>query len=158
MKKHAVLVSWKQVFIDLCLTSTLNLWMKSFVPTHYILDTLYVWRQTGTMQQIRTDAPGFFYLFLYKHDILDMHSSNRLCYFTSASTNCKGDFVKELSASYAHACLTCSFSDKELADCFQHKKRKAGLLPLKYAVSHIGEQEDVTWVLWNRVIPIHTQL
>ena len=34
-------------------------------------------------------------------------SAYRLCYFTSASTNRKSDFVKELSASYKLACLTC---------------------------------------------------
>ena len=71
----------------------------------------------------------------------------RLCYFTSASINRKCDFVKELSSSYRSACLTCSFSDKELGEYFQHKKRKAGLLPLKYAVSHVGRQKDGTWVL-----------
>ena len=70
-----------------------------------------------------------------------------MCYFTSASTNRKSDFVKELNASYRLACLTCSFSDKELSEYFQFKKRKAGLLPLKYAVSHVGLQEDGTWVL-----------
>lgn len=73
--------------------------------------------------------------------------SYRLCYFTSASTNRKSNFVKELSASYRFACLTCSFSDKELAEFFQFKKRNAGVLPLKYAVSHVGQQEDGTWVL-----------
>lgn len=55
--------------------------------------------------------------------------------------------MKELSASYHLACLTCSFSDKELAEYFQYKKRKAGVLPLKYAVSHVGQQEDGTWVV-----------
>ena len=53
----------------------------------------------------------------------------------------------ELSASYKLACLTCSFSDKELGEYFQHKKRRAGSIPLKYAVSHVGLQEDGTWVL-----------
>ena len=55
--------------------------------------------------------------------------------------------MRELSASYSHACLTCSLSDKELSEYFQYKKRKAGLLPLKYAISHVGEQDDGTWVL-----------
>lgn len=70
-----------------------------------------------------------------------------LFFISYNSTNRKSDFVKELSASYRLACLTCSFLDKELAEYFQYKKRKAGLLPLKYAVSHIGLQEDGTWVL-----------
>ena len=74
-------------------------------------------------------------------------SAYRLCYYTSASTNRKSDFVKELSASYKLACLTCSFSDEELGEYFQHKKRRAGSIPLKYAVSHVGLQEDGTWVL-----------
>lgn len=72
-----------------------------------------------------------------------------MCYFTSASTNRKSDFVKELSASYRLACLTCSFSDKELGDYFQYKKRKAGILPLKHAVAHVGIQDDGSWVLGN---------
>lgn len=72
---------------------------------------------------------------------------HRLCHFTSASTNHKNDFIKELSASYKLACLTCSLSDKELGEYFQHKKRHAGLLPLKYAVSRVGVQTDGTWVL-----------
>ena len=73
----------------------------------------------------------------------------RLCYFTSASTNCKSDFIKELSASYRLACLTCLFTDKELGDYFQFKKRQAGILPLKYAVVHVDNQSDGTWVLGN---------
>ena len=73
---------------------------------------------------------------------------HRLSYFTSGNTSYrKTDFVKELSASFCLVYLTCSFSDKEIAEYFQHKKRKAGLLPLKYAVSHTGLQEDGSWVL-----------
>ena len=59
--------------------------------------------------------------------------------------------MKELSSSYRLACLTCSFSDKELAEFFQHKKRRAGILPLKYAVSRVGLQDDGTWVLGRDV-------
>lgn len=55
----------------------------------------------------------------------------------------------ELSTSYRLACLTCSFSDKELGEYFQYKNRKAGLLPLKDAVAHFGVQNDGTWVLEN---------
>ena len=68
----------------------------------------------------------------------------RLCYFTSISTNRKQDFMKELSVSYRTACLHCSLSDKEY---IQDKKRNAGHLPLKTAVSHVGQQEDGTCVM-----------
>ena len=46
--------------------------------------------------------------------------------------------------SHRNACLHC---DKELNEYIQEKKRAAGDLPLKCAVSHVGLQEDGTWVL-----------
>ena len=49
--------------------------------------------------------------------------------------------------SYRTACLHCSLSDKELNEYIQEKKRSAGRLPLKNAVSHVGQQDDGTWVL-----------
>ena len=52
---------------------------------------------------------------------------------------------------YRLACLTCSFNDKELAEFFQHKKRRAGILPLKYIVSPVGLQDDGTWMLGRDV-------
>ena len=55
--------------------------------------------------------------------------------------------MKELNISYRTACLYCSLSDKELNEYIQEKKRGAGHLPLKCAVSHVGLQEYGTWVL-----------
>ena len=81
----------------------------------------------------------------------EAHSSQvfpcRTCYFTSESTNRKSDFMWELNGSYKRACLQCSFSDKEVGEYIQFKKRKTTSLPVKYAVSHVGLQADGTWVL-----------
>lgn len=60
------------------------------------------------------------------------------------STNRKQDFMKELNMSYRTACLHCSLSDKELNEYIQEKKRAAGDLPVKSAVSHVGLQKDGT--------------
>ena len=49
--------------------------------------------------------------------------------------------------SYRSACLHCSFFDKNLSEYIQWKKRNSGHLPLKYAVAHVGVQEDETWVV-----------
>ncbi len=49
--------------------------------------------------------------------------------------------------SYRSACLHCSFFDKDLSEYIQWKKRNSGPLPLKYAVAHVGVQEDGTWVV-----------
>ena len=73
----------------------------------------------------------------------------RKCYFTSESTNRKTDFMKEISSSYKLACLQCSFSDKELSEFIQYKKRQSQPIPIKYAVSHVGRHADGTWVLGN---------
>ena len=71
----------------------------------------------------------------------------RLCYFTSLSTNRKQGFMRELAMSYRSACLHCSLFDKDLSEYIQWKKRKSGHFPLKYAVAHVGVQEDGTWVV-----------
>lgn len=63
------------------------------------------------------------------------------------STNRKQDFMKELNLSYRTACLHCSLSDKELNEYVQEKKRSFPDLPMKKAVTHVGRQEDDTWVL-----------
>ena len=55
--------------------------------------------------------------------------------------------MKEISASYKLACLQCSFSDKELSEFIQFKKRQSQSIPIKYAVSHVGCHADGTWVL-----------
>ncbi len=69
--------------------------------------------------------------------------------FTSESTNTKIDFTKEISSSYKVACLQCSFSDKELSEFIQLKKRKYQPIPVKYAVSHVGRHADGTSVIGN---------
>ena len=55
--------------------------------------------------------------------------------------------MKELAMSYRSACLHCSLFDKDLSEYIQWKKRNSGHLPLKYAVAHVGIQEDGTWVV-----------
>ena len=72
---------------------------------------------------------------------------SRTCFFTAESTNRKADLMRELNCSYKHACLQCSFSDKEMGEYVQFKKRKTQALPVKYAVSQTGVQPDGTWVL-----------
>lgn len=71
----------------------------------------------------------------------------RPCYFTADSTNKKSDFVKCLNSSFKAACLQCSFSDKELGEYIQFRKRKATKLPRKYAVEKVGLQPDGSWVM-----------
>ena len=71
----------------------------------------------------------------------------RYCYITTDSTNKKSDFMRLVNWSYRVGCLHCSFSDKELCDFIQEKKRKATPVSKKYAVERIGRQRDGTWVL-----------
>ena len=71
----------------------------------------------------------------------------RLGYFTAESTNKKSDFMKCLNASYKIWCLQCSFSDKELAEYVQFKKRQMNNLSKMYGVHRPGQQENGTWVL-----------
>ena len=73
-----------------------------------------------------------------------------LCYFTAISTNQKVDFMKELNNSYRYACLQCSFTDNQLSEYLQYKRRKTGAIPVNYAVSHM--QEDGMWVLGDTYI------
>lgn len=80
-----------------------------------------------------------------------LYNFYRICYFTSESTNRKVDFIRELNASYKQACLQCSFSDKELSEYIQFKKRKNVTLPVKYAVSNVGLQSDDVWVLGSNI-------
>lgn len=78
-------------------------------------------------------------------------SSIRSCYLTAESTNKKADLMKCLNSSYKSACLQCSFSDKEVSEYIQHKKRESATLPRKYAVKKVGKQPDGTWVLSQKV-------
>ena len=63
----------------------------------------------------------------------------------------KADLMKCLNLSYKVACLQCSFSDKEVAEYIQHKKRETTSLPKKHAVMKVGRQADGTWVLSSNV-------
>ena len=56
-----------------------------------------------------------------------------------------------LNSSYRLACLQCSFTDKEVAEYIQQKKRDSTMLPRKYAVKKVGKQPDGTWVLSHDV-------
>lgn len=49
--------------------------------------------------------------------------------------------------SYRSGCLHCSIFDKELSEYIQWKKINSLHLSLKYAVAHVGVQEDGTWVV-----------
>ena len=71
----------------------------------------------------------------------------RLCFFTANSINRKSDFMKCLNSSYKAACLICSFTDTQVAEYIQFKKRGMPNLPKLYAVSYVGQQEDGSWVL-----------
>jgi len=55
--------------------------------------------------------------------------------------------MRLINWSYRVGCLHCAFSDKELCDFVQEKKRKASSVSKKYAVEIIGRQRDGTWVL-----------
>ena len=79
--------------------------------------------------------------------ISSVYVQPRFCYFTAISTNRKGDFMKELNNSYKYACLQCSFNDVQLSEYIEYKQRKTETIPVKYAVSHVGVQEDGMWVL-----------
>ena len=68
----------------------------------------------------------------------------RQCYFTPESTNKRSDFMKLVNWSYKVGCLHCAFSDKELCDFIQKKKRSATSITKKYAVEDIGKQPDGT--------------
>ena len=55
--------------------------------------------------------------------------------------------MKCLNFSYKAACLTCSFTDTQLAEYIHFKKRGQANLNKCYAVSYVGSQEDGSWVL-----------
>ena len=75
----------------------------------------------------------------------------RKCFLTAESTNKKSDFVRCLNTSYRSACLQCSFTDKELGEYIQHKKRTTTSIVSKYAVSTVGRQDNDTWVFARNV-------
>ena len=59
--------------------------------------------------------------------------------------------MKCLNSSYKLACLQCSFSDKELGEYLQFKKRNSSNVDKKYAIKKMGQQADGTWVLASNV-------
>ena len=59
--------------------------------------------------------------------------------------------MKELNNSYKFACLQCSFTDTQLSEFIQFKRRKTGDIAVKHAVSHVGKQEDGMWVLGENI-------
>ena len=59
--------------------------------------------------------------------------------------------MKCLNSSYKLACLQCSFSDKELGEYLQFKKRNSSNVDKKYAIKKMGQQADGTWVLSSNV-------
>ena len=75
----------------------------------------------------------------------------RTCYFTAIGTNRKSDFMRELNNSYTFACLQCSFTDTQLSEFIQYKRRETGHIPVKHAVSHVGKQDDGMWVLGDNI-------
>jgi len=58
--------------------------------------------------------------------------------------------MKCLNSSYKLACLQCSFSDKELGEFIQYKKKNSEL-QIKKAVKQIGLQPDGSWVMASNV-------
>ena len=52
-----------------------------------------------------------------------------------------------MNNSYKLTCLQCSFMDNQLSEYIQCKGRKTAAIPVKYAVSQVGLQQDGTWVL-----------
>lgn len=77
--------------------------------------------------------------------------SNSECYSTNDSVNNKrSDFMRVLNWSYRVGCLQCSFTDKELNEYIQTKKRKKSLCR-KSAVQRIGKQHDNLWVLGENI-------
>ena len=55
--------------------------------------------------------------------------------------------MRELNNSYKYACLQCSFNDTQLSEYIQYKTRKTATIPVKYAVSNVGLQDNGIWVL-----------
>ena len=60
--------------------------------------------------------------------------------------NKRSDFMRVLNSSYRKGCLQCSFSDKEMNEFIQYKKRNSSI-DRKKAVQMIGMQDDGTWTL-----------
>ena len=72
---------------------------------------------------------------------------HRKCYITNdAINNRRSDFLRVLNASYRVGCLQCSFTDKEVIEFIQNKKRLTQI-PKKYALQVVGKQSRGEWNL-----------
>lgn len=58
--------------------------------------------------------------------------------------------MRMINCSYKIGCLSCTFTEKELSEYLQNKKR-ASQISRKNAVQSIGQQNDTTWVLAENV-------
>ena len=58
--------------------------------------------------------------------------------------------MRGLNWSFRKGCLQCSFSDKDLNDFIQFKRRNSNVVKKK-AVEKIGRQQDGTWTLGYEV-------
>ena len=56
-------------------------------------------------------------------------------------------FNYQINHSYGEGGLTCSFTDFQLSEFVQQKRRREGKLPVKKAVAEVGPQEDRSWAL-----------
>lgn len=72
------------------------------------------------------------------------------CYFTSDSSMKKEWFIHQINASFGGG-LTCSLNDYQLSEYVQHRLRRQGKLPVKYAVEKVGPQSNGWWVLGSDV-------
>lgn len=73
----------------------------------------------------------------------------RECYVTNdAINNKRSEFLRVLNWSFRKGCLQCSFSDKDLNDYIQFKRRNS-LVIKKRAVSTLGDRkmEHGLWVM-----------
>ena len=83
---------------------------------------------------------------------------HRESYFTTNSVHRKTEFMQIINSSCSESGFTCSFTDKELAEFIQFKKRKDYAVPTKKVVAVVGLQPggDV-WVLGKNIcIHAHT--
>ena len=59
----------------------------------------------------------------------------------------KEKFMQQINFSRNVGGLTCPFSDYQLSEFIQHRRRDGGRLPVKIAVDHVGPQPNGSWVL-----------
>ena len=77
---------------------------------------------------------------------------HRRSYFTTNSVHRKTEFMQIINSSCTESGFTCSFTDKELAEFIQFKKRKDSGIPTKRVVACVGLQPGGNvWVLGKDV-------